>query len=258
MKFNKKTPLKEPDTAHNPPSDQLFADEKSSTNDFRFDEKTAAVFDDMVNRSVPYYEEMQRMTGEVAIDFAVSGTNLVDIGCATGTTLFYLDKLIEPGVRFVGLDDSHEMLDKAKQKIETSHSGREFELQQVDIHQGMEIENASVVTLILTLQFVRPLYRERIIQKIFDGMNDQGILIIFEKIIINDSFFNRLFIKYYYEMKKRKGYSEVEISKKREALENVLIPYRPEENMTLLSKAGFSHIEEIFRWYNFTGIIAVK
>ncbi len=238
--------------------DQLFSDEGSTTEDFRFDEKTAEVFDDMVHRSVPFYEEMQRMTGEIAADFAVPGTNLVDIGCATGTTLFYLDKMVDQDVRFVGIDNSREMLDKAEQKIKSIQSHREFELKQLNIHKDMGVENASVVTLILTLQFVRPLYRDRVIQKIYDGMKDQGVLVLFEKIVINDSFFNQLFVKYYYEMKKRMGYSEVEIAKKREALENVLIPYRPEENLTLLSKAGFSHIEEIFRWYNFTGIVAVK
>lgn len=240
------------------PRDQLFADQNSEMSDFHFDQKTAAVFDDMVNRSVPQYGEMQRMTAEIATDFAKPDTNLFDLGCATGTTLFYLDPVIEPTVRFVGIDNSQEMLDKAREKINTCHSDRKFELFSVDMHRDMAIENASVVVMILTLQFIRPLHRANVIKKIFDGMNDQAALIIFEKITLDDSFFNRLFIRYYYEMKKRQGYSEVEISKKREALENVLIPYRPEENRELLAHAGFTHIEEFFRWYNFSGIIAVK
>jgi tRNA (cmo5U34)-methyltransferase len=238
--------------------DQLFADQNSQVSDFHFDQKTAAVFDDMVNRSVPQYEEMQRMTAEIANDFAVPGTSLFDLGCATGTTLIYLDPVIEPSVRFVGIDNSREMLDKAQEKINICHSGREFELFSVDMHREMEIENASVVVMILTLQFIRPLHRAKVIQRIFDGMNDQAALIIFEKITLDDSLFNRLFIRHYYEMKKRQGYSEIEISQKREALENVLIPYRPEENRELLANAGFTHIEEFFRWYNFSGIIAVK
>ncbi len=240
------------------PRDQLFANESSPVTDFRFDQDVAEVFDDMVNRSVPLYEEMQRMTGEIAADFAVPGSNLVDLGCATGTTLYYLDPLIDPGVQFIGLDNSREMLSKAKIKIDSCRSGRKFELNVADLHGVLNIENASVVVMILTLQFVRPLYREKVLQEIYDGLRDHGVLIIFEKITINDSFFNRLFINYYYEMKKRQGYSEVEISQKREALENVLIPYHPEENRELLVNAGFNHIEECFRWYNFSGIVAVK
>jgi tRNA (cmo5U34)-methyltransferase len=110
----------------------------------------------------------------------------------------------------------------------------------------------------LTLQFVRPLHRERIIKQIFDGMASKGALIIFEKLVLSDSMLNRMYIEFYYEMKRRNGYSEVEIAKKREALENVLVPYRVDENMALLREAGFPHVEEFFRWYNFCGLIAVK
>jgi tRNA (cmo5U34)-methyltransferase len=127
-----------------------------------------------------------------------------------------------------------------------------------DLHQTQVVENASVVVMNLTLQFIRPLYRERVIRNVFDGLNDQGCLILIEKLTLGDSLFNRLFIRYYYDMKKRQGYSESEIANKREALENVLIPYRPEENRELLANAGFRHIEEFFRWYNFCGMIAVK
>lgn len=239
-------------------ADQLFTDQDGDISDFRFDQKTAAVFDDMVYRSVPLYEEMQRMTAEIAADFAQPGSSLFDLGCATGTTLLHLDPVIDPAVRFIGLDSSGEMLEKAQIKINACHSGREFKLLMMDMHKEMLIENASVVVMILTLQFIRPLHRARVIQRIYEGMNDQAALIIFEKITLDDSLFNRLFIRYYYEMKKRQGYSDVEIAQKREALENVLIPYRPEENRELLANAGFTHIEEFFRWYNFSGILAVK
>lgn len=241
-----------------PESDQLFSDPAQPATDFRFDEKTAAVFDDMVSRSVPFYEEMQRMTGQIAMDFAQPETQLFDLGCATGTTLAYLDPLIESSVRFVGIDNSQDMLDQASQKLTSGNSQRDLALHLGDVHQDLMIENASVVVMILTLQFIRPLHRERVIKRIYEGMNEQGALIIVEKIAFDDSLFNRLFIRYYYEMKKRQGYSDVEIAQKREALENVLIPYRPEENRSLLAGAGFQHIEEFFRWYNFSGIVAVK
>lgn len=240
------------------PHDQLFTENNSTIGDFHFDGATASVFDDMVNRSVPFYAEMQRMTGEIAADFATPTSNLFDLGCATGTTLMSLDSILDPEVRFVGVDNSPEMLEKARQKFSVRAGGRRCEFMTVDLHRERVVENASVVIMILTLQFIRPLHRTRMIQDLIEGMNPQSCLIIFEKITLDDSLFNRLFIRYYYNMKKRQGYSDVEIARKREALENVLIPYRPEENCELLSNAGFTHIEEFFRWYNFSGILAVK
>lgn len=236
--------------------DCLF--ENPADGDFQFDGKTAAVFDDMIARSVPWYEEIQRMTGEIAADFARPGTNLFDLGCATGTGLLELDPLIDPEVRFVGVDSSPEMLEKARLKLSACPSGRDFELLALDLHQAQAVENASVVVMNLTLQFIRPLYRERVVRNIIDGLNSQGCLVLVEKLTLGDSLFNRLFIRYYYNLKKRQGYSESEIAHKREALENVLIPYRPEENRQLLEAAGFRHVEEFFRWYNFSGLIAVK
>lgn len=247
-------------TQHNTPTDtnqdHLF--QTPADGDFRFDDKTAAVFDDMISRSVPMYTEIQRMTGEIAADFARPQTSLFDLGCATGTSLVELDPVIDPTVRFVGVDSSQEMLDKARQKLAACPSGRAFDLVVADLHQTQVVENASVAVMNLTLQFIRPLYRERVIRNIFQGLNGQGCLILVEKLTLGDSLFNRLFIHYYYNMKKRQGYSESEIAHKREALENVLIPYRPEENHELLTTAGFRHVEEFFRWYNFSGLIAVK
>jgi tRNA (cmo5U34)-methyltransferase len=127
-----------------------------------------------------------------------------------------------------------------------------------DLNKDVEIENASVVVLVLTLQFVRPINRERIVKNIFNNLKKDGALIIIEKILAEDSRFNRDFIKYYYDMKRRHHYSEMEIAQKREALENVLIPYKLSENITLLRDAGFEHCEIFFKWYNFTGIIAKK
>lgn len=238
--------------------DHVFDDEVQSVTDFRFNKKVAAVFDDMVSRSVPYYEEMQRMTCELAADFALPHTNLYDIGCSTATTLLALDAKVAPHVRFVGMDNSPDMLAKAQAKIDAVRPARSIELQEVDLHHGLHIENASVVTMLLTLQFARPLYRERIMKSIFEGLNDQGCLIMIEKLTSENTIFNRLFIDHYYDFKRRNGYSETEITKKREALENVLIPYRLEENIELLRWAGFREVEIFFRWYNFCGIIAVK
>jgi tRNA (cmo5U34)-methyltransferase len=237
--------------------DKLF-EENMKAADFRFDEKVVNVFDDMVSRSVPFYGEMQRMTTELATYFATKGSRLYDIGCSTGTTFHELNKSVDESVTFVGLDNSEEMLKKAKEKLVDVNAKRKLELEFADINKNINIENASVVTLLLTLQFVRPLNRERIMKKIYDGLNEQGAVIIIEKLTSEDSLVNRLFIEKYYDYKRRNGYSETEITAKREALENVLIPYRMDENFELLRNAGFKNIEVFFRWYNFCGIIAVK
>jgi tRNA (cmo5U34)-methyltransferase len=131
-------------------------------------------------------------------------------------------------------------------------------LSEADLNDGVDIANASVVVLNLTLQFVRPLRRDRLIRSINDGMNENGCLILVEKVLGNDSLFNRTFIRLYYEMKKRNGYSETEIAHKREALENVLVPYRVDENFELLARNGFNQADIFFKWYNFCGIIGVK
>ncbi len=239
------------------PVDRVFAEEQA-TSDFSFDQRTAAVFDDMVSRSVPFYEEMQRMTAELAADFAVEGTTLFDLGCSTGTTLVQLDAVIDPGVRFAGVDNSPQMLEQARAKLEARKLAHPYELRLADLHQDVPVENASVVVMILSLQFMRPLHRERVMRRIHAGMIENSALILVEKLTVPDSLVNRLFINHYYDLKRRRHYSEMEISRKREALENVMIPYHLDENRSLLRAAGFRHVETFFRWYNFGGMVAVK
>ncbi len=237
--------------------DKLFVDKVAEIGGFNFGEKTAEVFDDMLDRSVPQYREMQRMIGEIAAEFADNGTNVYDLGCSTGITMQTLMKSIDRDVHFVGVDNSPAMLNRARERLSTVKD-RRWELMEADLNQPFEFKNASVVVVNLVLQFVRPLYRDTLIRNLHAGLRDTGCLILVEKVLGNDSLFNRTFIKFYYDMKKRNGYSEMEISKKREELENVLIPYRVEENYELLRKGGFSHIDMFFKWYNFCGILALK
>lgn len=238
--------------------DELFA-KPGAIHDFKFGAETAKVFDDMVNRSVPFYEEIQRMVCELAGNFAVPGTNLYDIGCATGNTLIMLhNKLSDKNIQLIGIDNSDEMLSKAQSKIKTQCGENKIQLLNANLHDLPHIDNCSVVILLLTLQFVRPLHREKLVKTISDGLQKNGCLILVEKVTGSCTLLNRLFIEHYYNYKRRKGYSELEIAQKREALENVLIPYHHEENKKMLLDSGFSHIEEFFRWYNFSGIVALK
>ncbi len=238
--------------------DEVFKDSIEKASDFKFGAQVANVFDDMVNRSVPYYGEMQRMLAELSADHAQSGTTVYDLGCSTGTTMLGMHTMVAPDIKFIGVDDSPEMVEKCHAKLKEQNFDRPYDLQIADLNEGVEIKNASVVVLCLTLQFVRPLYRERLIQKIYDGLVPGGVLLLVEKILAEESRYNRDFIKYYYNYKRRNLYSELEISQKREALENVLIPYKLSENITLLRDKGFAHCETFFKWYNFAGLLAVK
>lgn len=237
--------------------DRLYALPRPAVSDFNFGTETANVFDDMLHRSVPFYDEVQRMITEIVTDFAVDGTNVYDLGCSTCATFRRLQD-IDKEVTFIGIDDSTAMLARADAELKRANFSRSYVLRRQDMHQGLEINNASVVIMCLTLQFVRPLYRERVMQTIYNGMNHQGCLILVEKVLADETLMNRLFIKYYYDMKRRNGYSDTEIAQKREALENVLIPYRLEENTQLLVSAGFRKPEIFFKWYNFSGMLALK
>jgi len=239
--------------------DQIFAGARRAS-DFDFGRETAEVFDDMLERSVPFYTEMQSMVADLAVDFAAEGSSLYDLGCSTCTSFLAVDDVLprDLDLRFVGVDSSPEMLELGRKRLEEARFARPFELRHADLNQGVEVANASVVLMLLTLQFVRPLYRDTLVRGIHAGMRDQGCLILIEKVLGESSLFNRLFIKHYYDLKRRNGYTELEIAQKREALENVLVPYRIAENQELLRRAGFSQVDIFFKWYNFCGIIATK
>ena len=238
--------------------DKLFRGKRRLVGDFAFGKETAAVFDDMLERSVPFYAEIQRMITELAADFAAEESHLYDLGCSTGNTLLRLDPVVPKPVKFIGVDSSPDMLERARKKLRAAGVARACEFVRADLNQGVEVVNASVVLMVLTLQFIRPLYRQQLMQRIVRGLNDQGCLILVEKVLPSDSRLNRFYIKHYYAFKQRQGYSKLEIAQKREALENVLVPYRIEENRELLLSSGFSQCDVFFKWYNFCGIVAVK
>ena len=241
------------------PVDQVFRNQLERVSDFAFNEAVAGVFDDMVSRSVPFYIEIQRMLAELAASFATEGSNIYDLGCSTGTTLSLVQQVLPVKANLVGIDYSAEMLDRCRQKLAEFDLDKSVELRLGDLDDGSQAFIATtVVLMVLTLMFVRPLNREKLMRRIHAGMNENSCLLVVEKVLGDGSLFNRLFIERYYSFKRRMGYSELEISQKREALENVLIPYRLQENRNLLLNAGFREVEVFFKWYNFAGFVAVK
>ena len=241
--------------------DNVFDSGAARGSDFQFNEEVASVFDDMVLRSIPFYLEQQRLIEDIARRFARGGTSVFDLGCSTGTTLIRLAKALDPDIRLTGYDNSMPMLSRARDNASRLGFADRIEFCPGDLNEddgGLAIENASVVTLCWTLQFVRPLRRDRLVRRIYEGMLDGGVLIVTDKVLANNSSMNRYFVDMYHDFKRRNDYSEQEISRKREALENVLVPYRTDENIELFRRNGFSTVELFFQWCNFAGYMCIR
>ena len=191
--------------------------------------------------------------------FVKSNSRVYDIGCSTGSLLIKFAELFaDDSLQLVGIDSSQFMLNEAKKKILKANLTPKIILKKQDIEQKININDASVVFMNYTLQFLRPLNRQKVLDQIFLGMKNNSALIIIEKVLGNDSLFNRMYIDLYFRYKASVGYSDIEIKNKRESLENVLIPYRIDENIELLKRSGFKSIDIFFKWFNWSGIIAVK
>ena len=238
--------------------DNIF-DSKYKAHDFIFDEKVASVFDDMVSRSVPMYKESMMAAVSLSKSFVKPKSKVYDIGCSTGTLLIKFAELFgEKTLELIGIDSSQDMLNEAKKKILKTNLKPKIILKKQDVEKKLNITKASIVFMNYTLQFMRPLNRQKVLNQIFLGMKNNSALIIIEKVLGNDSLFNRMYIDLYFRYKASVGYSDLEIKNKRESLENVLIPYRIDENIELLKRSGFKSIDIFFKWFNWSGIIAVK
>jgi tRNA (cmo5U34)-methyltransferase len=238
--------------------DRLYAKQLKNVPDFKFDRNVAAAFDDMIIRSVPLYDELQRMMVDLAARFVQKRSNVYDLGCATGTTLCLMSKAIaDPTVRFYGLDSSLEMLERAKRKVARLRDTR-ITLARQDLNSPLTLEQPSVIVMALTLQFINRRQRQTLITSLHDSLRPNGCLILCEKVVGADATLNRLMSNLYVDFKRRNRYSELEIAQKREALETVLVPYRLDENIRLLHEGGFATVEIFFKWYTFAGLIAVK
>ena len=234
-------------------NDKVFT--KPIKKQFEFDEEVAAVFDDMLQRSVPFYEESQKIAEFFILKKLQEGGVLYDLGCSTATFLIRLQRKLKNDALLIGLDNSEAMLEHARKKCEAF--GADITVACADILE-YAYEPADVFVSNYTLQFIRPLVREELVKKIAEALKKDGIFIFSEKVISHHSKLNKELIECYYDFKKTQGYSEYEIMQKREALENVLVPYSEGENIKMALNCGFSHCEVIFRWANFATFIAIK
>ena len=233
--------------------DTIFS--KPTQKQFEFDESVASVFDDMLSRSVPFYKDVISLCANFANKYVNDSKIIYDLGCSTGSLLLEIHKKSDKNLRLIGVDESKAMIDLAQKK--SIAYGANLELFCDDILK-LEMIPCDVVLLNYTLQFIRPIERENLCKKIYNSLQDGGILIISEKVISDDKKFHKILIDEYYNFKRSQGYSEYEISQKREALENILIPYTDDENKKMLNKAGFIKVETVFKWVNFATFIAFK
>jgi tRNA (cmo5U34)-methyltransferase len=234
-------------------NDKVFT--KPIKKQFEFDEEVAAVFDDMLARSVPFYDESQKMTEFFVHKFLKNNALVYDLGCSTASLLINISRKLKVDAKLIGLDNSDAMLERASKKCEAFSA--KIILENADIL-TYQYQNADIFISNYTLQFIRPLVREELVKKIAKATKDNGIFIFSEKVISHHSKLNKDLIECYYDFKKTQGYSEYEIVQKREALENVLVPYSEDENIKMALNCGFTHCEVVFRWANFATFIAIK
>lgn len=224
-----------------------------------FDDKVARVFDDMINRSVPGYSTIIAMIGVMAERYCKEGSAIYDLGCSLGgATLAVAHRVTSGHYDLIAIDNSAAMIARLESKLASlQFPNVSIECRCEDI-QTTELSNASVVILNFTLQFIPVAQRTALIQRIHAGMQPGGILIVSEKIQFPDVELNALFIDLYHSFKENMGYSKLEISQKRAALENVLIPETIDQHRQRLTGAGFHSFDVWFQCFNFASMVACK
>jgi len=240
------------DTLYSQPLEQLV--------DFNFDEKVASVFPDMINRSVPGYASIVAMTGILSAEFFQTHSRCYDLGCSLGASALSMAKAIDDETKhIIAVDNSSAMLAEAQQLLDNCnlHLNQPIELICDDINH-IKMSNASVVVMNFTLQFIAPEKRMVLLKNIYQAMNKGGILILSEKLNYTSESQQQLLIDMHHFFKKANGYSQLEISQKRQTLENVLICETLEQHKERLNNIGFSQTEQWFQCFNFASLVAIK
>lgn len=240
------------------PRDTIYADPLSETGLFAFDDNVARVFPDMIKRSVPGYATIVAMTGLLAGRYATPGSALYDLGCSLGaSTLAMRQNLRQPECRIIGVDNSASMLERCRSIIDTDTHDTPVDLVCANL-QDISIEDASVVVLNFTLQFIPLEIRDAVLHSIYQGMRPGGIVVLSEKVTFADPHLDELNIDLHHQFKRANGYSELEVAQKRNALENVLLPETLLQHKTRITEAGFSSCDVWFQCFNFASLVALK
>ncbi|GAA4652795.1 carboxy-S-adenosyl-L-methionine synthase CmoA [Kistimonas scapharcae] len=237
--------------------DRIYAEPHAEVSGFAFDDAVARVFPDMIRRSVPGYTTIIPMIGIIASQYAQPHTELYDLGCSLGaSTLAMRHGVDQPGCRIVGVDNSDAMLERCRKYIDADSSSVPVDLLLDDIR-SVPVANASVVTLNFTLQFIPLEDRLALLSQIADGLNPGGVLILSEKLVFEDGE-QSVLEELHYDFKRANGYSDLEISQKRTALEDYLVPETLGQHRERLLAAGFSRVVLWYQCFNFCSLLAIK
>ncbi len=239
--------------------DTIFSAPIQKLGDFTFDEQVAEVFPDMISRSVPGYSNIITAIGMLASRFVTPNSNVYDLGCSRGAATLSIRRNVEnvKGVKIIGVDNSTPMVERARQYLNAYHSDVTVEILEADIRK-IDIQNASMVVLNFTLQFLPPEDRVALLTKIYQGLNKGGVLVLSEKFRFEEKEMDDLLIDLHHQFKRANGYSELEVSQKRTALENVMRTDSIELHKKRLKDVGFAQVELWFQCFNFGSMIAIK
>jgi tRNA (cmo5U34)-methyltransferase len=222
-----------------------------------FDADVAAVFDNMLARSIPQYDEMRRLVYDLGARFVQKGTDIIDLGCSRGAALQPFVDRFGADNRYIGLDESQPMLDACRERFKHEIHAGLVDVRNHDLRSGLPPLMPSLTLAVLTLQFVPVEYRQHVVADVFDRTRPGGAMIVVEKTLAPDAATDALFLETYYAMKGDQGYSAKQIATKRKSLEGVLVPLTPEGNEAMLQAEGF-RVSRFWQWCNFSGWIAIK
>jgi tRNA (cmo5U34)-methyltransferase len=238
--------------------DNIYANPLSKVADFKFDESVVDVFPDMIQRSVPGYETIIHTIGELAKSTVTDNSNVYDLGCSLGAASLSVARATQDKrCKIIGVDSSEAMVERCKRVVQAFNLSNPITIEQA-LAQDVDINNASMVVMNFTLQFIPPADREALLSKIFSGLNSGGILVLSEKIRHPTLAGNELLIDLHHQFKRDNGYSELEVSQKRAALEKVMLTDTFSEHETRLKRVGFSDVVMWYKCYNFTSMVAIK
>lgn len=237
-------------------TDNIFAN-PMATAPFEFNAQVADVFDNMIQRSVPGYQFLLDVIGVLAQRYGQEHSQCYDLGCSLGTTTLRLRQHLPASCHVLGIDNSAAMVSRCRHNMARDNSQASYEILQQNI-QDTNIENASIVILNFTLQFIPDDERQAILQSIYDGMQPGGVLLLAEKICFADTQQQELQTDLYHDFKRFQGYSDLEVAQKRAALENVLITNTLDQHQQRLSNAGFKQIDTCMQCFNFCALLAFK
>jgi tRNA (cmo5U34)-methyltransferase len=237
--------------------DTLFNNPQQVVN-FAFDDAVADVFPDMIRRSVPGYETVISLLGVLAQQYAQANTNVYDLGCSLGAATLSMHRQTRTlNLKHICVDNSEAMVKRCDSRL-TRHMPETDLTIICDNIEDIEIKQASMVVVNFTLQFLAPDARLALLKKTYQGLLPNGILVLSEKLVFENDDENQLQIGWHHTFKSANGYSDLEISQKRAAIENVMIPDTLEKHHQRLQQAGFENSYQWFQSFNFASLIAIK